>query len=462
MKRVLAILFISLIGISIFGCGGPGSSETSPYTTTINITINLAQLFAGASPTPTVTQVAFLATCPGYNPFSDTFQISGTTATLTVYCNAYSTTQDLQISVYTSNNPFAAIYIGTDASVNIPSGNATINLSNTNFSWTTGYNSNNYFQINQNITSMLFDPVNNIVYLYDAPNQKLGVYTADTMALTRTVPIKNPITAITLSSDKSAALVGTSAGFLFSMNLTSGAFTQINSTAAGMPVNLIAPLDPNDIFIGGYTSASAGNVETINSGTIDTTNKQTFSCGANPNLNLVYSAYDNSVYLSNNYSGISCYRLNNYTISGSHSSTIDENLIRLFDGGEYLVTGNGSWFQCNANNSTDLTSLGSLPYPFVDLAADDSLSKIYLLYSNNSYSNPSAALYVLEQTNLLEDYSCNLLGTPLFVAYSTDNVFVFYDYTNRSNVTSYYAQIIPKTNFSANLRGRQAFSRKRP
>jgi len=297
-----------------------------------------------------------------------------------------------------------------------------------------------------------------------SPNvTQVGVYNADTMALIRTVPIKSPISAIALNSSKSAALVGTTAGYVFSMDLTSGGLTQINGTTAGFSITGIAPLDPTDIFIEGTNNG--GYLATINSGKVDTTNEKTIiSAYTNTNC-LAYSAYDNSVYLYDYLYVASARLTTNYTISELHESSIytNGNILRLFNGGKYLATSDGNWFPCDPNDSNDLKTSAPLPYTFTDLAADDALSKIYLL-NGSLYPNPTATLYVLEQSNFLQDYSSNSISAPLSVAFSQNNVIIFTylsQSTDTGNVNTYYAQIIPKANFSAKFRGRQPLFRKR-
>jgi hypothetical protein len=444
MKRMpLFALAASLLLFAACG-GGSGNSPSSvppaQPSGAMSFRIDLSTLVSaapasarGASPAadPSITAVDISLTRDGYDPIVRALAVengiaSGRVDNLAVgYWHVQADAYDNGALIYTGSTD-AEVAAGLTVQCTILFDPAPPQAGLTgSISITVGMNPvPGYTVFNQAVNEILLDRAAGKFYIYDASALKIGVYHADNLVRIRDLVLPDAPLSVALDTAGTGIFHGYPSGRVYRRDLETGEDRLVGDVL--MQAQQMLALTSRFLLVGGPGSygGTAFKVVSIDNGQVTGSRSPFYAMAF-----LAYSAPARTIYAHHtNVSPTDIHYTKFDEATGALTADGDSPYhgdyalgypLRLINGGTRVVAGSGAMFSCSQIVSTDLLYSGSLPYGFVDLAADDALGKLYLL--NNAGIRK---LVILDDTNYFTERTVDLPGTPVRVFDTANSVVV--------------------------------------
>lgn len=464
MTRVLLHVLTLLLALSLTACGGgsggsasndSSGSGSSPVSTTqgsANFQIDLATLGKGGSTatavaaTTTITAVSVTLTRSGYTDINQSLTVANNVASGTVdgLAPGY---WHVHALVYSGST---LIYTG-DVDVNISAGvvaNCQINFDPVSVAPVTGSVAINvglnpvptYKQLNQYVTSVMFDNVAQKFYVPDATNSLVAVYNGDTLVREKDVTLPNVPAAYAVDQAGGTMLLGYPSGKIFRLDMSTGTATQVAD--AQVAISALVPFGGHYVFVANASVWGPQN-------TYKTMDLSTGLSVSSQSYWYPLSGFANNDSKGQIYgldSGLSPADMHHITVNSStgaitlmsdsryHGDYAFGGPVRIINNGSRVITASGNIFT-STNDSSDITYAGNLGTVYVDLANDDTRGNLYVLTSGSP-----AQLKVVTQSTLFTQQSVTVPATPSLVFNTTNKIVVFVTYSGQ-----YYAKAIAKS-----------------
>lgn len=418
--------------------------------------MNLAALSSSAaksallSTTPTVNSVSVTLSRSGYTDINQDLTVTNNVATGTIsgldqgYWHVSAKLFSDQSLSYTGSVDVNVIAGATvSAEILFDPANGTANPSTTgNVSLSVGFNPfPGYTKIEQFVSNILQDQVNQKLYIFDSSAGVIAVYNADT--LVREKDLSPPATPQAMAVDPAGGsiLLGYSTGKIYRLRVSDGSLTLVGdsllSVTALVPISSTFLLVCNDIDWGPSNNYVTMNMTT---GQIVSSKSDWYPLNSftfNPTDGVTYA-------LDSGLSPADIHRLVVNPLTGSidvisdsryHGDYYFGSPIRVINNGSRIVTGSGNMFISSPLASEDITYAGNIGHTLVDLASDDTLGYIYMLNSDNVQK-----LLVLKQDSLFTTLSVDLVAKPMQLFSTPNSIVVFV-----KSDTDVYAKAISKS-----------------
>jgi hypothetical protein len=297
-----------------------------------------------------------------------------------------------------------------------------------------------YRKIDQFVSTILQDIPNGKLYILDNSTRVLGVYDASTLNREKDITLPATPQAIAVMPGGGALLAGYSSGKLFRLDVASEAFTQVADALTS--INQVLPLSAKFALITSGTGwSSSNNLRVINLETAQIAATQNYmyplhSLALNPGNGMVY-ALD---------SGISPADMHYIRINGSTGAFEAVNGSRYhgdygFGGplriinGSRISAGSGNMFLSSTATTDDITYVGNHGNPYIDMAPDNYMGRLYVLNSDGIRK-----LLVKAQDTYFTTLTVDLAGDPKRVFNTHDSIVVFVQYES-----AWYVKILGKS-----------------
>ena len=281
-----------------------------------------------------------------------------------------------------------------------------------------------YSPVNQAVNDILFDRPNGKLYILDGPAKVIGVYEADTLVRIKDLSLPSAPLSIALDSAGTGIYLGYSSGHIHRIDIASGTETLIAD--ALMEVRKMAVLTSQYLMvIGPSTWDNALKVVNVSNGQIVSTKNVFYVL-----TDLLYNPLAKTVY--SHHTGVSPTDIHYIKIDDAAGTILSEGdsiyhgdysfglPLRLINSGTRIATSSGGMFTSAELAANDLRYSGSLGYSYIDLSADDTLGKLFLLNSSGIQK-----LLIMDQQTYFTDLSVDLAGTPARVFNTAGSVIVF-------------------------------------
>jgi hypothetical protein len=296
-----------------------------------------------------------------------------------------------------------------------------------------------YTAIDQTVSDLLFDRSNHTLYVVDRTTNVIGIYDADTLVRTRDLQAPGAPLSAALAPGAAGIYLGYASGHVRLLDVATGQDTLVADVL--MEAQRLAPLTERFLLVAGpgsysYTSLKVVDVTT---GQIVSARSPYYSM-----TELLYNPRARTVY--SHHQGVSPTDIHYIKVDEASGALLSDGdsvyhgdysfgrPLRLVDGGTRIATSSGGMFTSAALVADDLRYAGSIGYTYVDLGADDTLGKLYLLNSAGIMK-----LLVIDQETYFVERSVQLSGTPARVFETPDSVIVLATKDART-----YAKAFPK------------------
>jgi hypothetical protein len=439
MKKLWLAMVALLVLVVMAACGGGGAATTQSATGSVKFQMDLAALSNPVAKSallisaPAITSAKVTLSRTGYADINQDLSVSNNIASGTIagleqgywhvsakmYCDqALSYTGTVDVNVVAGATVSADILFDPADGTSNPVTTGSLNL-------TVGFNKYpGYKKVQQFVSTILQDKVNQKLYIFDSSAGVIAVYNADTMV--REKDLFPPATPQALAVDPAGGsiLLGYSTGKIYRLLVADGSVTLVAdsllSVTSLVPISSTFLLVCNDIAWG-----PSNNYVTINmsTGQIVSSKSDWYPLNSftfNPATGVAYA-------LDSGLSPADIHRLVVNPATGSIDVITDSRYhgdyyfgspIRVINSGSRIVTGSGNMFISSSLANEDITYAGNIGHPFVDLVSDDTLGNIYMLNSDNVQK-----LLVLKQDTLFTTLSVDLVATP-YLIFNTPNSIV--------------------------------------
>lgn len=282
-----------------------------------------------------------------------------------------------------------------------------------------------YTAIAQAVGQVLVDGPGATFYVVDGAASLVGVYDANTLVRRKDLAMPAPPTFAALNAARTGIYLGYASGRIHLLDVATGTATLVGD--ALMQISGMVPLDGKFLMVSGPTSYydTTLKVMDVATGQIVSTRTPYYSL-----TELLYNPLAKTVYA--HHQGVSPTDIHYVKLdptTGAMTSDGDSvyhgdysfgTPLRLIDGGARLATSSGAMFTSAELVANDLRYTGSLGTRYVDLAADASLHKLYLLVGGTV-----PKLLVLDQGTYFTERTVDLSGTPARVFETASSIVVF-------------------------------------
>ncbi len=299
-----------------------------------------------------------------------------------------------------------------------------------------------YRFLDQAANTVLYSPVRDEIYFYDAEQCLIAVHNGETFNRVRDIEMPQAPRALCLAADGNTFVLGYTTGQVYSLGVDTGEFTLLGD--ALMDVRMLAAITPGCVLAVGPGSSSGSALKTFNTATGQILASQSVFYSFQ---DIVYNTGTNTAYaFTTGVSPADLYRIKLDPATGAILEVKDSRYhgdynfgapVRLIRGGQRIATSSGNMFSCTALTDTDITYAGNIGQTYADLAADDALG--YLSLVTPAATGAPAKLIIVRQDNFFVVATVDLPGKPKSVINTAGNVVVTVEFNGQ-----YYAKAFSK------------------
>jgi hypothetical protein len=455
MRKLLLLMLALVALLGMAGCGGGGTS--APVATgSVKVQMDLAALTSSvakralATTAPTITSATITLSRAGYPDINQDLTVtnniaSGTISGLVqgywhVTAKLYSD-QSLTFTGSTDVNVIAGAQVAAQILLDPASGQQPPDPTGS-VSVSVGFNPYpGYTKIQQFVSTILQDKVNQKLYIYDSSTGIIAVYDAATLVREKDLTLPSAPQAFAVDPAGGSILLGFSTGKIYRLQVSDGSITLVADSL--LSVTSLVPITSTFLLVCNDTSWGPSN----NYVTINVTNGQIVSSKSDwyPLNSFTFNPVNSMTYaLDSGLSPADIHRIVVNPQTGSIDLISDSRYhgdyyfggpIRVINNGTRIVTASGNMFISSPLSTEDITYAGNIGHTFIDLASDDALGYIYMLNSDNIKK-----LLVLKQDTLFTSLAVDLVATPMQLFNTPDNIVVFV-----KSSADVYAKVISKS-----------------
>lgn len=291
-----------------------------------------------------------------------------------------------------------------------------------------------YRFLDQAANTVLYSPVRDEVYFYDAEQCLIAVHNGETFNRVRDIEMPQAPRALCLAADENTFVLGYASGQVYSLGVDTGEFTLLGD--ALMDVRMLAATTPDCVLAVGPGSSSGSMFKSFNTATGQILASQSVFCSFQ---NIAYNSVTNTAYaFTTGVSPADLYRIKLNPDSGAIVEVDDSRYhgdynfggpVRLIRGGQRIATSSGNMFSCTALADTDITYAGNIGQTYADMAADDALG--YLSLVTPAATGVPAKLVIVRQDNFFVVATVDLPGKPKSVVNTAGNVVVTVEFNGQ-------------------------------
>ncbi|MBJ6724946.1 hypothetical protein [Geomesophilobacter sediminis] len=443
------------------GCGQSGSLEkgtTTPGAISFNLNFtdlvknNAKRVYSTYSSNGTpqaITAVSVTLSRSGHSDITQDLSVSNNIATGTVtgldsgYWHIVANVYHNNASIYTGAVDVDVI-AGAQVTAQIlfdPADTSTSPPSTGSVALTVGYNKYpGYSKLNQTVSTILQDSVNQKIYIYDSSLGVIAVYDAGTMVREKDLQVSGTPQAMAVATEGGSIFLGYSTGKIYRLNVSDESLVQVADSL--MSVNAVVPISSK--YLLAINATTWGPSNTYKS--IDVTSGQAVSTKSDwyPLYSFAFNQQNGMTYgLDTGLSPADIHRIAVNNSTGSIDTISDSRYhgdynfggpISVINHGSRIATASGNMFVSSALSSDDITYAGNLGHPYLDLASDDTLDNLYMLNRDNI-----TKLLVLSQSTFFQTLAVDLVAQPQRVFNTPNGIVVFV-----KDDSTYYVKVFSK------------------